>query len=163
SQSTEPGSWQKIPPGDDGPRHRIGPPRRDKANSRSDCRRKNSGRRWCQSLQSNSPLCDDQPVSEEQQMPRVRDILEKKGDHVWTIGKSAKVLDAALLMNEHKIGALVVLDQGDVVGMFTERDVLVRVVAERRDPATTHVADVMTVEVFCCTPETPLDEAKAAM
>jgi CBS domain-containing protein len=41
--------------------------------------------------------------------------------------------------------------------------VLVRVVAERRDPTATRVADVMTAEVFCCTPETPFEEARAVM
>jgi CBS domain-containing protein len=96
-------------------------------------------------------------------MATVRDILTRKGSHVWAIGKGATVLDAALLMNEHKIGALVVLDQGEVVGMFTERDVLVRVVAARRDPAETRVEEVMTREVVCCTPETTLDEARGAM
>ena len=47
--------------------------------------------------------------------------------------------------------------------MFTERDVLRRVVGERRDPATTLVAEVMTTDVFCCTPETTLEEARGAM
>ena len=47
--------------------------------------------------------------------------------------------------------------------MFTERDVLRRVVGERRDPAATTVADVMTVEVVCCTPETTIEEARGAM
>jgi CBS domain-containing protein len=72
-------------------------------------------------------------------------------------------MEAACLMNEHKIGALVVIDQGVVVGMFTERDILRRVVGERRDPDTTRVADVMTAEVVCCTPETSIEEARVAM
>jgi CBS domain-containing protein len=96
-------------------------------------------------------------------MTKVQDVLTVKGNHVMTVGPEASVLDAATLMNDHKIGSLVVLDAGHVVGMFTERDVLVRVVAERRDPAATGVADVMTREVVCCTPETPLDEVHLAM
>jgi len=96
-------------------------------------------------------------------MSIVREILAKKGSQVLSIGRRATVLDAALLMNEHKIGALVVIDDGRVAGMFTERDVLRRVVGERRDPATTIVDDVMTVEVVCCTQETPIDEARGAM
>jgi CBS domain-containing protein len=66
-------------------------------------------------------------------------------------------------MNEHKIGSLVVLEAGQVVGMFTERDVLRRVVGEQRDPARTRVGEVMTTEVVCCTPETTIDEARGAM
>ena len=69
----------------------------------------------------------------------------------------------AHLMNQHKIGALVVIEDGRVVGMFTERDVLRRVVGEERDPRTTLVGDVMTTEVACCTPETTIDEARGAM
>jgi CBS domain-containing protein len=96
-------------------------------------------------------------------MSTVRDILAVKGTHVLSVGKEATVIDAALLMNEHKVGALVVIDGGHVAGMFTERDVLRRVVGERRDPVSTRVHEVMTVEVVCCTPETTIDEARGAM
>lgn len=95
-------------------------------------------------------------------MALVREILQKKGSQVWSIGTGATVLQAALLMNEHKIGGLVVIDQGRVAGMFTERDLL-RLVAERRDPAQTSVGEMMTAEVVCCSPLTPLEEAKSAM
>jgi CBS domain-containing protein len=96
-------------------------------------------------------------------MPTVADILARKGAHVLTIGKEATVLQAALVMNEHKIGALVVIDDGRVVGMFTERDVLRRVVGEQRDPTKTTVAEVMTAEVICCTLQTTIEEARWAM
>ena len=95
-------------------------------------------------------------------MTLVREILQKKGSQVWSIGTGATVLQAALLMNEHKIGGLVVIDQGRVAGMFTERDLL-RLVAERRDPVQTSVGEMMTSEVVCCSPLTPVDEAKSAM
>src|SRR6516164_7294062 len=96
-------------------------------------------------------------------MTQVATILERKGGQVWTVGKEATVLQAALLMNEHKIGALVVTDSGRIAGMFTERDVLRRVVGEHRDSVTTLVADVMTGEVVCCSPATSLDEAGGSM
>jgi CBS domain-containing protein len=93
----------------------------------------------------------------------VKNILAEKGSHVWSVGPGASVLDAALLMNDHKIGALVVLEGGRLVGVFTERDVLRRVVGEARNPTATRVADVMTTEVLCCTPETTLEEARGVM
>ena len=96
-------------------------------------------------------------------MPRVGELLERKGPHVWTTGPAATVLQAALMMNEHRIGSLVVVEGARVVGILTERDVLQRVVAGRRDPQTTRVADVMTTEVVCCSPETTVDEARGAM
>jgi CBS domain-containing protein len=96
-------------------------------------------------------------------MSTVRDILVTKGLHVQSIGPRATVLDGALLMNEHKIGSLVVMDGGRVIGMFTERDILERVVVPRRDPGETTVAEVMTNEVICCRPHTLLDEARGVM
>lgn len=96
-------------------------------------------------------------------MATVRDILARKGAHVFTTSKDATVLQAALLMNEHQVGSLVVLEDDRVIGLFTERDLLCRVVAEQRDPAITAVGEVMTTEVACCTPQTTLEEARGAM
>lgn len=96
-------------------------------------------------------------------MATVRDILTKKGSHVWTLGGETTVLEAAKFLTQHKIGAVVVREGDRIAGMFSERDVLQRVVAEGRDPAQTTVAAVMTTEVACCTPDTPLEEARGAM
>src|SRR3954463_4370884 len=96
-------------------------------------------------------------------MAAVRDILAGKGPHVRSIGPDATVLDAALLMNEHKIGSLLVMDAGRLVGIITERDLLLRIVAKRRDPAETQGRDVRPAEVACCEPDTALDEARGVM
>jgi CBS domain-containing protein len=96
-------------------------------------------------------------------MATVREILARKGAHVFTVGKEATVLEGALLMNEHKVGSLVVIDDDRVVGIFTERDILQRVVGEERNPRETSVGDVMTTEIVCCTPATTIDEARGAM
>jgi CBS domain-containing protein len=96
-------------------------------------------------------------------MATVKDILAKKETRVWTVNKEATVLQAAQLMNQHKIGALVVIEDDRIAGMFTERDVLRRVVGEERPPATTAIAEVMTAEVACCTLQTSIEDARAAM
>lgn len=96
-------------------------------------------------------------------MCTVKEILARKGSCLLSIEPTATVLQAAAVMNQHKVGAVVVLTERGIVGMFTERDVLTRVVAEQRDPAHTPVSDVMTCEVVCCKPETSLDEARGAM
>lgn len=97
-------------------------------------------------------------------MSQVQELLKRKGTAVRTTSPTATVLAAAELMNDHQIGSLVVVDEdGRVAGIFTERDVLRRVVGQRRDPATTTVAKVMTKEVVCCTPKTTTDEARWAM
>ena len=80
-----------------------------------------------------------------------------------TIDRDATVLDAAAKMNERRIGALVVMHEDKIVGMFTERDVMNRVVAIRKDPAATRIREVMTTKVAFCTLETPLEECRTAM
>ena len=94
-------------------------------------------------------------------MATVEQLLGRKGAHVRTIGPAASALDAALAMNEHSIGALVVVENDHVLGIVTERDILRRLVARRRDPADCAVADIMTREVVCCRPETTVREAGA--
>lgn len=96
-------------------------------------------------------------------MATVRDILRTKGPEVLSIGPRASVLDAALLMNEHKIGSLAVLHDGQLIGIITERDILQRVVVHRLDPVETLVEDVMTTELVCCQPHTRIDEARGVM
>jgi CBS domain-containing protein len=96
-------------------------------------------------------------------MPTVKDILAVKGESLFTIGSQATVLDATRKMNQHKVGSLVVMDDGRVVGIFSERDVLRRVVAEELSPREVKVADVMTREVICCSMEDDLDDVSAIM
>ena len=96
-------------------------------------------------------------------MPSVRDVLSSKGSKVHSTSPDTSVLDAVSRMNEYKIGALVVMEGEDVVGMFTERDVLRRVVGQERTPSGTKVGDVMTSEVVCCKPDTDLDDVAAIM
>jgi len=96
-------------------------------------------------------------------MATVRDLLVVKGPHVLSIGPEATVLDAALVMNEHKVGSLLVMSGGQLIGIITERDILQRVVVPRRDPGVTPVLDVMTTEVICCQPHTSLEEARGVL
>ncbi len=96
-------------------------------------------------------------------MATVRDILAVKGTAVATISPDASVYEAASRMTEQGIGSLMVMAGGQVIGVITERDILQRIVAERRDPAATHVDEAMTTEVVCCQLHTPLDEARGVM
>lgn len=96
-------------------------------------------------------------------MAAVRDILAKKGSLIVALPPSASVLEAARVMSERSVGAVLVIDEGRLVGIFTERDILRRVVAEGRDPAKEPLADVVTKDVLTCTPATPLDECRALM
>jgi len=96
-------------------------------------------------------------------MPTVRDILAVKGTQVHTVSRQTSVLDAAKHMNNNKVGCLVVMDGDRVAGMFSERDILQRVVATHRDSATTRVEEVMTTEIVVCRPHTKLLEARGTI
>jgi CBS domain-containing protein len=96
-------------------------------------------------------------------MPTVREILARKGPEVVSVPPSATVLEAARLMNERSIGGVPVLSGGMLAGIFTERDVLRRVVVAGRDPAATKVSEVMTAPVVTCASSTRIDECAALM
>ena len=96
-------------------------------------------------------------------MASINDILAGKGRHLITISAQATVFSAAVLMNERKIGSLLVLEDGQLAGILTERDILMRVVAEQRDANDTRVEEVMTRDVVCCRPHTDVEEAKSVM
>jgi CBS domain-containing protein len=96
-------------------------------------------------------------------MATVSDILAVKGRHMITISPEATVFDAAVLMTERHIGSLLVVEEGQLVGMLTERDFLTRVVAEQRDANATLVAELMERDVVCCRPYTDMEEAKSVM
>ncbi len=72
----------------------------------------------------------------------IRSIIE--GQELITAPKSMPVGEAARLMKQHNLGAILVVEGDKLVGVFTERDALFRVVAEGRDAATTELGAVMT-------------------
>ena len=88
-------------------------------------------------------------------------LLERKGHQVHTISPRETVLDAVRKMNQERIGALLVLDGGDLVGIFTERDVLIRVVDQAKEPSATLVADVMTSQPVVVSSRATVSEAMA--
>ena len=95
-------------------------------------------------------------------MPTAQDIVANKPD-VAIIGEEATVMEAAKIMSDRHIGSLVVGRRDKVVGIFTERDVLNRVVARHLDPLKTIIKDVMTTPVACCQPTTKLAECRSVM
>lgn len=93
----------------------------------------------------------------------VSSVLAEKGRQVYTIERAATVAAAVREMNEKGVGALLVVDGRRPVGIFTERDVLRRVVDADQDPALVHVAAVMTRELVTITPDTRLEVAMSVM
>ena len=86
-------------------------------------------------------------------------VLEGKGSSVETVSPQTMVLTAVQRMNERKIGALLVTERDRPLGIFTERDVLVRVVAAGLDPKSTPVSEVMTRNPVVVRPDVSVGEA----
>lgn len=95
-------------------------------------------------------------------MSTVAELLEKKEQSLLSIEPTATVMEAANLMNKHRIGALLVVDRRgeSLAGIFTERDILQRIVGEKKDPEETAVGQVMTTEVACCKPDITVEAAR---
>jgi CBS domain-containing protein len=85
------------------------------------------------------------------------DIVDQQ--ELWTITPQTTVLEAARLMTQRRIGAAMVLSEGHLVGIFSERDLTHRVVAPGLDPATTKVAAVMTAHPVTIGPRDTASEA----
>jgi CBS domain-containing protein len=90
-------------------------------------------------------------------------ILKLKGSEVWSIGSNATVYEALALMAEKGVGALVVIDDSKVVGIFTERDHARKVDLGGRCSQKAFVHQVMSAEICYVAPETSVDEAMAIM
>lgn len=85
-------------------------------------------------------------------------LLSRKGSSVHSVASSVSVADAVRVMNQHKVGSLLILDQGRLAGIFTERDVLTRVVAAGRNPYVTPVQEVMTRQVVTIAPDATVEQ-----
>ncbi len=97
-------------------------------------------------------------------MAVVRDLLNRKGTSIVSVAPTATVLEAARLMNDRSVGGLLVVDDaGTLLGIFTERDILRRVVAAGLPPESTKVSDVFTRDVVTTTPDMSVDECGAIM
>jgi len=97
-------------------------------------------------------------------MTTARDLLSSKPfGGVITVDPGVSVRDACLLFRERNVGSLVVFDGVSYRGIFTERDVVKRVVAEGLDPSATTVGDVMTPKLVSLRPEDPVEVVEATM
>lgn len=96
--------------------------------------------------------------------PTVLDVVKRKGSNVVQVAQDSSVLDAARIMMEGRIGGVLVVDSDEqVVGIFTERDVLRRVVAEQRNASETPISAVMSRDLVTVLCTTSLDACGALM
>jgi CBS domain-containing protein len=91
---------------------------------------------------------------------KVKDIMTK---NVAYVNPSNTVVEAAQLMQKHNVGVIPVCDQSGVVGLVTDRDIVVRNIAHAKNPQITPVSDVMTSQVTTVSSDTDVDEASRIM
>jgi CBS domain-containing protein len=96
-------------------------------------------------------------------MTTVKTVLLAKNNAIWSIAPNAFVFDALTLMAEKNIGALLVMQQEQVVGIFSERDYARKIVLKGESSRTTTVKDVMTSGVLIVHPEQSIEECMALM
>ncbi len=91
---------------------------------------------------------------------KIRDIMT---DDVAVVSPDTTVIEVAQLMQKHDVGAVPVCEGANVVGLVTDRDIVVRNIAHGRDPHLTPVRDVMTTQVKAANPEMSLSQAAGIM
>ena len=88
----------------------------------------------------------------------IASILKNKGCNLWSVDPEATIYDAIAMMAEKSIGALVVISEGKLVGIVSERDYARKVMLQGRSSKDTRVREIMTSSVITVTPENTVDE-----
>ena len=96
-------------------------------------------------------------------MKTVQDVLRVKGDAIWSTTSKATVYEALEKMAEKNVGALVVLDNSELVGIFSERDYAREIILKDRTSKQTLVGEIMTREVVCVAPTENMEKCMLLM
>ncbi len=96
-------------------------------------------------------------------MKTVSTVLGAKGHDVWRVPPDASVLEALKVMAEHGIGALIVMDEDRLVGLFSERDYARKVILRGKSSSTTFVREIMSSEVITVQPSQTIEECMVLM
>jgi signal-transduction protein with cAMP-binding, CBS, and nucleotidyltransferase domain len=96
-------------------------------------------------------------------MKPVSELLKKRSVTLWHVRPDDTVFDALKLLSDYSVGALVVMDQGKLIGILSERDYTRKVALQGRSSKETKVADIMTRDVLVVSPTTRTGECMALM
>ncbi|MEX2481830.1 MAG: CBS domain-containing protein [Gammaproteobacteria bacterium] len=96
-------------------------------------------------------------------MQSIRQLLDTKGHQVWSVNAETTVYDALRLMAAKEIGALLVMQNGHIAGIVSERDYARKIILEGKSSLTTPVAEIMTREVLHTNPSQSVNDAMALM
>jgi CBS domain-containing protein len=93
----------------------------------------------------------------------VKHLLDEKGRYIWSVEVGQTILEALELMAEKDIGAVLVMDDAKIVGIFSERDFARIAVGKEEITLRLPVSDLMTTEVFCIGEDTSIAQCMALM
>jgi len=94
---------------------------------------------------------------------KVKDILKAKGNVALSVTPDTLIFDALHLMSEKNVGALLVMENEKLVGIFSERDYARKIILKGRNSLDTEVREIMTEDVFTVTPEETIDQCMILM
>lgn len=96
-------------------------------------------------------------------MITIKELLRKKSGDIWSISPQTSVYQALELMAQKEVGALLVIENDKLVGIFSERDYARKIILKGKASKDTAVGELMTTSVYYVTPDNTLEEAMALM
>ena len=96
-------------------------------------------------------------------MNTIGQLLDSKGKDIWSIAPGESVYEALRIMAQKDVGALLVIDKEELVGIFSERDYARKVILEGKSSKDTAVGELMTKDVYYVEPKNTLHETLAVM
>ena len=96
-------------------------------------------------------------------MTTIAQLLNTKGNQVWSVEPKATIFKALEIMSEKKIGALLVMEDGKLTGIFSERDYARKVILKGKSSKETQVGELMTKKVFYMDPQKTINDCMAMM
>ncbi len=91
------------------------------------------------------------------------DVLKLKDNNIWSVSPQETTYKALEIMADKNIGALLVIDEGKIVGVFSERDYARKVILKGKSSKKTNVGELMSSPVICINPEKSIEECMALM
>ena len=96
-------------------------------------------------------------------MTTIAQLLNAKGDQIWSVEPKATIFEALEIMSEKEIGALLVMEDGKLTGIFSERDYARKVILKGKSSKETAVGELMTKKVFYIDPQKTINDCMAMM